>query len=276
MDHLPRPGRIAPRRASSRYRRAAPRSPAPPAAAAARPLRAPVAERHAVNRRGRRIADRGNSGPFGQICLFSSLDLVPVALDLLGPGYRHVAEHVRMPPHQLGRDPVRDVIDRVPGAVTALSRDPRVEHRPLIFCWVSRAAGRVRPLCDRFVVGRGHGEVAGEQPDLFGLLARRSACSPVPTRRCASGSAPPPPPSRSARPATSTCSRSTTRTSYEPSSWKSPPTSSTRSASCRARVRLRPEATVRGCSAPSSRSHAARFCSNRGIASAGRPRTGKR
>ena len=33
-----------------------------------------------------------------------------------------------MPPHQLGRDPVRDVIDRVPGAVAALSRDPRVEH----------------------------------------------------------------------------------------------------------------------------------------------------
>ena len=39
-----------------------------------------------------------------------------------------------------------------------------------------------------------------------------------------SGSAPPPPYSRSARPAWSTCSRSTTRTSYAPSSWKSPPT----------------------------------------------------
>ena len=33
-----------------------------------------------------------------------------------------------MPPHQLGHDPVRDVVDRVPGAVPALSRDPRVEH----------------------------------------------------------------------------------------------------------------------------------------------------
>ena len=58
-----------------------------------------------------------------------SLDLVPVRLDLIGPGDRHVAEHVRMPSHQLGRDPVRDVIDRVPGAVAALGGDPRVEHR---------------------------------------------------------------------------------------------------------------------------------------------------
>jgi len=40
-----------------------------------------------------------------------------------------VAEHVRMPPHQLGHDPVGDVIDGVPGAVAALGGDPRVEHR---------------------------------------------------------------------------------------------------------------------------------------------------
>ena len=33
-----------------------------------------------------------------------------------------------MPPDQLGRDPVRDVIDGVPGFVAALGGDPRVEH----------------------------------------------------------------------------------------------------------------------------------------------------
>ena len=44
------------------------------------------------------------------------------------------------------------------------------------------------------------------------------------TPRCATGSAPPPPCSPSARPTCSTCSRSTTRTSWERSSWNSPPT----------------------------------------------------
>jgi hypothetical protein len=47
-------------------------------------------------------------------------------VDLVGAGDRHVREHVRVPPHQLGHDPVGDVIDRV--AVGALGRDPRVEH----------------------------------------------------------------------------------------------------------------------------------------------------
>jgi hypothetical protein len=56
------------------------------------------------------------------------LDLVPVALDLIGTGDGHVPEHVRMPPDQLGHDPVGDVVDGEPGAVVALGRDPGVEH----------------------------------------------------------------------------------------------------------------------------------------------------
>ena len=67
-------------------------------------------------------------------------------------------------------------------------------------------------------------EAGKERFARFRVAQRWSTCLPVPTRRCARGSAPLPPPSRSARPATSPCSRSTTRTSYGPSSWKSPPT----------------------------------------------------
>ena len=56
--------------------------------------------------------------------------------------------------------------------------------------------------------------------------ARRAGRPARRSRRLAAraGSAPPPPCSRWARPACSTCSRSTTRTSCGPSSWRSPPT----------------------------------------------------
>jgi len=49
-------------------------------------------------------------------------------------------------------------------------------------------------------------------------------CSPGPTPRCATECGPPAPCWPPARPACSTCSRSTTRTSSGPSCWKSPPT----------------------------------------------------
>ena len=44
------------------------------------------------------------------------------------PEHGHVGEYVRVPPHQLGHDPVHDVIDREARAIRPLGRDPRVEH----------------------------------------------------------------------------------------------------------------------------------------------------
>jgi hypothetical protein len=49
-------------------------------------------------------------------------------LDLIGPGDRHITEHVRMSAHQLGHDPICHIIDGEPGAVVAFGRDARVEH----------------------------------------------------------------------------------------------------------------------------------------------------
>ncbi len=85
-------------------------------------------ERHAVKRGRSSLPGGCHPGSFGQICFFFPLDLVPVALDLIGAGDGHVPEHVRMPPYQLGHDPVGDIVDREPGVVVTLGRDARVEH----------------------------------------------------------------------------------------------------------------------------------------------------
>jgi hypothetical protein len=83
--------------------------PWPGGAAAERPGPGGLAERHALKCGNSRVPGRVRPGPSGQIRHFSSLDLVPVRLDLLGARDHYVAEHVRMPTHQLGHDTVGSV-----------------------------------------------------------------------------------------------------------------------------------------------------------------------
>ena len=53
------------------------------------------------------------------------LDLLPVGDDLVGAGHVHVAEHVRMPAHELVVDAAGDVGDR---ERTGLGREHRLDH----------------------------------------------------------------------------------------------------------------------------------------------------
>jgi hypothetical protein len=52
------------------------------------------------------------------------------AVDILQPATRVLSGVALRSPDLLGHDPVRDIINGVPGTVAALGRDARMEHGP--------------------------------------------------------------------------------------------------------------------------------------------------
>ena len=86
-------------------------------------------ERHTVQQGRSGLPGTRISQPFGLGFLLFPLDRVPVALDLIG--HRRPSRpqtRARMQPDQLVHYPVRNVVDRVPGTVTAFGRDAPAEH----------------------------------------------------------------------------------------------------------------------------------------------------
>ncbi len=127
-------------------RRARSPRPGPRAAAAARPAPGPASRTARRPARTVQPARQRAPRPVRPKVFFFSFDLVPVPLDLVGAGDGHVPEHMRMPPHQLGYDPIRPRPDRPE------PRTPRPPGKPS------------RPPPGR--IGRRRAHTAGNQPPI--------------------------------------------------------------------------------------------------------------